>query len=639
MNPSEAKVFSSGIASMLSSKRRSDISYSRLNQMDDSTGFVEFSNVHFQKDDTSLCAKLCFGLLALMLLTATVGISILLLNLKHFAVDVHLKKGKVHVYRFEQECTITGNGNAIRSMSIDLTMHVINITETDCWFGIVLSFPKETRNSPSTKDYVFLTRVISSEIDDFQDGTQNRFEVFGAGKTDKELSFYVHNILHQLLPAVKVKLYEFVLSKVSSSSRHTVMEKQGFLPGRVHVKRTLITNGDFLTVMAKAGPGDFQSFADEETESPTASWTLSYDETAVVNKKTGMVKRSEMSLSGELPIGADFTPSGRKSPNTKSLAVAFKSTATMLDESQAKPNPWKTVVKDENELIHPLFFPSGEKPSLMYFAPAKSKSNDPLAHDDVMELLKLSKNPAGRSTKLPPMIKILRHRISKSWNVFRSDADGDMRKDDLTNYENEDEGDDKDYVDDDDDDDDDDYNDDDYDNVDDNGNQPSWPIPNFAPFGFGYEFKRRRSVETRRSLKRARSKATEQSRLRRKESELDTIWDELASSSPRANHEPPRVIQTSFMTLDFRSEIDYEVNVDKDYDDDDDIEERDKNSNDGDWDVTTAYRIMIGQYSITPLRKTHTLDKLRGKLPHKGKRRIIHWRLNAGDFVSKYFRD
>ena len=107
----------------------------------------------------------------------------------------------------------------------------------------------------------------------------------------------------------------------------------------------------------------------------------------------------------------------------------------------------------------------------------------------------------------------------------------------------------------------------------------------------------------------------------------------------RANHEPPRVIQTSFMTLAFRSEIDYEVNVDKDYDDDDDIEERDKNSNDGDWDVTTAYRIMIGQYSITPLRKTHTLDKLRGKLPHKGKRRIIHWRLNAGDFVSKYFRD
>ena len=635
MNPSEAKVLSSGIASMLSSKRRSDISYSRLNQMDDSTGFVEFSNVHFQKDDTSLCAKLCFGLLALMLLTTTVGISILLLNFKHFAVDVHLKKGKVHVYRFEQECTITGNGNAIRSMSIDLTMHVINITETDCWFGIVLSFPKETRNSPSTKDYVFLTRVTSSEIDDFQDGTQRRFEVFGAGKTDEELSFYVHNILHQLLPAVKVKLYEFVLSKVSSSSRHTIMEKQGLLPGRVHVKRTLITNGDFLTVMAKAGPGDFQSLADEETESPAASWTLSYDETAVVNKKTGMVKRSEMSLSGELPIGADFTASRHKSPNTKSLAVTFKSTATMLDHSQAKPKPWQTVVKDENELIHPLFFPAGEKLSLMYFAPAKSKSNDPVAHDDVMELLKLSKNPARRSTKLPPMIKILRRRISKSWNVFRSDADGDMRKDDLTNYENEDVGDDKDNSDDDDDN----YNDDDYDNADENGNQPSWPIPNFAPFGFGYEFKRRRSVETQRSLKRTRSKANEQSRLRRKKSELDAIWDELASSSPRANHELPRVIQTSIMTLDFRSEIDYEVNVDTDYDGDDDIEEHDNNSNDGDWDVTSAYRIMIGQYSITPLRKTHTLDKLRGKLPHKGKRRIIHWRLNVGDFVSRYFRD
>ena len=110
MNPSEAKVFSSGIASMLSSKRRSDISYSRLNQMGDSTGFVQFSNVHFQKDDTSLCAKLCFGLLALMLLIATVGISILLLNLKHFAVDVHLKKGKVHVYRLNKNVRSLATG-------------------------------------------------------------------------------------------------------------------------------------------------------------------------------------------------------------------------------------------------------------------------------------------------------------------------------------------------------------------------------------------------------------------------------------------------------------------------------------------------------------------------------------------------
>ena len=123
------------------------------------------------------------------------------------------------------------------------------------------------------------------------------------------------------------------------------------------MKRTLITNGDFLTVMAKAGPGDFQSFADEETESPTASWTLSYDETAVVNKKTGMVKRSEMSLSGELPIGADLTASRRKTPNTKSLAVSFKSTATMLDDSQAKHKPWKTVVKMKTNSFTRCFFP------------------------------------------------------------------------------------------------------------------------------------------------------------------------------------------------------------------------------------------------------------------------------------------
>ena len=57
MKASEAKVFSSGISSVLSPKRRNDISYSRLNQMDDS---VEFSSVPFRK--TTSCCVLSFAL-------------------------------------------------------------------------------------------------------------------------------------------------------------------------------------------------------------------------------------------------------------------------------------------------------------------------------------------------------------------------------------------------------------------------------------------------------------------------------------------------------------------------------------------------------------------------------------------------
>ena len=336
--------------------------------MDDS---VEFSSVHFQKDDTSLCAKLCFGLLALLLLIATVGSALFILNLKHFTAEVQLKEGNIRVYRFDQKLTIaTSNGITAKNMSTVLTLHVINRTESDCWFGIVLSFSNDAHNVLSSKDFAFLTHVTSAESGDFQDGTRKRFKVYGDRKTNSELSFYVHNILRQLLPVIKVKLYEFVLSKVSSSSRRTVLKKHGFLPGRVYVKQTMITKGEVVTVMTKAGPNDFKSFSDKNEESQTASWKLTYDETAVVNKKTGMVKRSETLLSGTLPIGADFAP--ERGSSNQGLAVTFKSVAKLLDESQAKVKQWKTVVKDEKDIDHPLYHPNAEKSSLIYFAPPKT---------------------------------------------------------------------------------------------------------------------------------------------------------------------------------------------------------------------------------------------------------------------------
>lgn len=313
MNPSEAKVFSSGMLGIFSSKKR-DVSYSRLDQMDDS---VEFSKVHFHKDRTSFCAKLCFGLLALMLLLASVGSAIFIMNLKHFTVEVTLKQGNVRVYRFDQELTIVGSEITTRNVSIVVTTQVINRTKSDCWFGIVLSFPRDTKKFIFPKDLAFLTRVTSAGI---EEGAQMRFKVFGNLKTGNELSFYVNNILRQLFPIIKVKLYEFVLSKMTSTSTHIAVEKQGFLPGCVHLKRTMITKDNIVTVMTKASQDDFESFSNKNGESPVASWKLQYDETTVVNKKTGMLKRSDMSLLGSL------------------LTVRFKSVVKQLDESQVKAN-------------------------------------------------------------------------------------------------------------------------------------------------------------------------------------------------------------------------------------------------------------------------------------------------------------
>ena len=630
MNPSEAKVFSSGISGFLSSKKRGDVSYSRLDEMDDS---VEFSKVHFDKDRTSFCTKLCFGLLALMLLLASVGSAIFIMNLKHFTVEVTLKQGNIRVYRFDQELTIVGREITTRNVSIVVTTHVINRTKSDCWFGLVLSFPRDTKQLISPKDFAFLTHVTSAGI---EDGARMRFKVFGNRKTGNELSFYVHNILRQLFPIIKVKLYEFVLSKMTSTSTHIAMEKQGFLPGRVHLKRTMITKDNIVTVMTKASPDDFESFSYKNGESPVASWKLEYDETTVVNKKTGMLKRSDMSLLGSLPVGADF---GSPHAHNQGLTVRFKSVVKQLDESRVKAKHWKNEVKEESDISHPLNFPGPvEKYSLVYFAPPKSKHTKKPS-EELEEIIRLSENSPGRSTKLPPFIKFVRHEIPKS-DVMKSDSVDSEDDDDDDYANNEDMGDDGDNDGDNDVDTDD--QEDRNDNADDD-NQPSWPMQNFSPFGLGYEVRRKRSLGTKR-LQMTKSKKAARQR-KEKTPDLDIIWDDLMSSAPLRNHEVPRVIQTSILGLDFRAEVEYEVHVDDDDDDnDDDDDDTDDDDNNGRydnddnvrWDIIAAFRVTIGQYRITPFRRVHTLGKIRSRLPPKGQQRSSRWTVKAGDFVSTY---
>lgn len=635
MNPLEAKVFSSGISRLLSSKRRSDVSYSRLDEADDS---VEFSKVHFHKDRSSFCARLCFSLLALMLLIATVGSALFIMNLKHFTVEVQLKQGNVRVYRFNQELTIVGDETTTRNVSFVVSMHLVNRTGSDCWFGIVLSLPKDKNERLSFNDFVFLTRVTSAEIDD---GAQTRFKVFGKRKTSDELLFYVHNILRQLLPVIKVKLYEFVLSKVTSSSRRVVVEKQGFLPGRVHLKRTIITKDDVLTVMAKAGPGDFDNFSTSKSkESKVASWKLSYDETSVVNKKTGMLKKSDMSISGTIPLGEDFDQK-RSGSHKKGLFVTFRSIVRLLDESQVVMKHWKTVVKENNDISHPLIFPSVEQSSLVYFAPLKRKLNYK-PQNDLLDLIKLSKDSTGRSTKLPKTIHLIHKRTPKSSFVKSDLVDNDKSDDSINDDEISDDGDNDDDNDHDQDHDND--NDDDSNENDDvvSDNQVSWSVPSFTPFGLGYEVKRKRSEETKKTQRTNSIKTTRHKRLKNKSPELDIIWDQLMSSTPRPNHEDPHVIQTSVLGLNFQAEIEYKVHVNDDDDEDDENDNDGHNDNDNNvdddyigWDVTTVFRVTMGQFRITPFRRVHTLEKIKGKLLPIGQRRRRHWVVNAGDFVSQ----
>ncbi|XP_068736122.1 uncharacterized protein [Montipora capricornis] len=641
MNPSEAKVFSSGISGFLSSKNRSQISYSRLDQMNDS---IEFSNVNFQKDSTSLCAKLCYGLLGLMLLVATLGSAIFIVNVKHFTIQVQLKRGNVRAYRFDQELIAFGKEKiTTTNMSVVIAMHVLNTTESDCWFGILLSLPKDKNKILGTEFFAFLARVTSASVDD---GSKRRFDVFGKHKTSSELSFYIHNILRQLLPVIKVKIYEFILSKVSSSKRRIAVQKQGFLPGRVHVKRTMITKSDIVTVISKADPDDFEGFSSKHGETPVTSWELTYEETSVVNGKTGMLKRSDLSLSGFLPLGEDPTRKRRiMSSHGRGLAVNFRSVVKLLDESHGYVERWKTVVKNEKDISHPLNFDSLEQSPLVYFAPKTRKDyKDPL--DELKELTGLSKKSTGRSSELPSFIKIVRPVTVNMESDLFDDENYDVRDDEDVS-DNDDVSDNEDFSDNNDvgDNDDDNFNDEetnnynhDYDDQNsDNGNEPSWSTPNYSPYGLGYEVRRKRSMEINPAKTKNKIRNTRHARLERETTELTAIWDELKSSVPRPNNEAPRVIHSSILGLDFRTEIDFRVHADNDgkidgYHDRDSDDEVDDDEQER-WGVTTAFRVIIGQYRITPFRELHTLEKIRHRLLRKEQPRNSRWTVSAGDFM------
>lgn len=640
MNPSDAKVLSSGISGLLCSKKRSEISYSRLGQSDDS---IEFSNVHFKKDSTSLCSKLCYGLLGLILLLAMLGSALFILSLRHFTMEVQLKRGNVRVYRFDQELVVFGHKEKVTTSNVSafVTLHVVNKTESECWFGILLTMPKDQKKFFATRDFAFLASVTSAEIDN---KARRRFEVYGNSKTSSEFSFYIHNILRQLLPVIKVKLYEFVLSKMTSSTRRIEVEKQGYLPGPVHVTRTMMTKNDIVTVRSKADPNDFENFSSKDGKTPIASWKLTYEETSVVNGNTGMLKTSDLFLSGYLPLGSDPTLDGRRmSSGNRGLDVSFRSVARLLDENQEKVKQWKDVVKNENDVSHRLNFASLEQTPLVYFAPPRMPGKEPL--NDLKELVRLTKNSTGRSSKLPPTIQTVAPVPGNTESEWFNDDNGlsddaihnnDVGGVDDISYDDEVNGAADDDVT---------YNDVgtndviDYDGRGDrvrsgNGNMASWSTPNFSPYGLGYEVRRKRSVDIKKADNRNKIRTTRYTRFKKETPDFDAIWDELMSSTPRSNTEAPRVVRSSILGLDFRTEIDYRVYVD---DDDEDDDEDDDDREDGDevgWRVITAFRVTIGQYRITPFREVHTLRKIRRTLQSKRKLRS-QWTVHAGDFVSQ----
>ena len=86
----------------------------------------------------------------------------------------------------------------------------------------------------------------------------------------------------------------------------------------------------------------------------------------------------------------------------------------MCTELKVKAKHWKNEVTEESDIRQPLNFPGPvEKFSLVYFAPPKSKHNRKPS-EELREIIRLSKNSPGRSTKLPPITQFVSHEIPKS---------------------------------------------------------------------------------------------------------------------------------------------------------------------------------------------------------------------------------
>lgn len=306
--------------------------------------------------------KVFCAMTLLIVLVGAILLTYFLLRAKTFSFELSLSEGQILHYKLTQEHTFEALKTVHANFAEDVFVQIVNKTGKQCWMKVFLESLPQLQDGP----YAFLVRVNlggqnSVDIDD-----EKRLKVLTPWKKNNTLDYYVLNLLTQLLPVVKIDLFEIILSQITTRKHEVVLEDSKFFQGDATMKQNIRMAKDEIWITSKIEPEGFSSFASNSNKQ-LPHILFNFEEDTSISKTTGMITKSDMELSVKLPIAGD----GKMSSQAE-LSMHFKSSLRLADEQKNVPdiNKRQYTFRDISELATP------SHDGLMYYGPSVKKYDE-----------------------------------------------------------------------------------------------------------------------------------------------------------------------------------------------------------------------------------------------------------------------
>lgn len=263
-------------------------------------------------------------------------------------VEVNLEPGEALVYRVEQVLEVRSGELQRGTLRTIVALHVINKTSEEYWFVFkIISITAEGENLETIgnvtqgRSLYFLVKVehtSRSEVKETSKSTKvhETFELYGNQKYDAELTGYARAILTQLLPAVERSLYELVDGEKPDPNSEPKPENHSMFPGIVKMHREADTSdNDELLIKNKFNRSDVTNMTSD------IDLDMSYTDSSVLNKRSGMVTKGEVHLTKRLNFGEPVQC--KKGFSANMMNVSFRSKVTLLNHEKSR----RSYLEDE----------------------------------------------------------------------------------------------------------------------------------------------------------------------------------------------------------------------------------------------------------------------------------------------------
>ncbi|KAK3697742.1 hypothetical protein QZH41_001482 [Actinostola sp. cb2023] len=281
----------------------------------------------FRRRNSSRNRKLFCVVIFLVLIIGALVATFFILKAKTFSFDLKLSKGQILHYRLTQESNYEGMKQVHSRFTEEVFVQIVNKTGSLCWMKVFLkSLP-----SFKTRHFSFLVSVnLGGETSMNNDG-ENRLRVYTQGHSNT-VNYYVLNFLTQLLPVIKIDLFEVILSQITTRKHEIVVQHSKFFPGDVTMTQNIRMSKEHVLVTSRVEPEAFSSFGTSNSNNLLPHMSLSFEEDASISKATGMISTSDMELSAKIPL------SGELGCNGTALSMHFKSSLRFVREEYSIPD-------------------------------------------------------------------------------------------------------------------------------------------------------------------------------------------------------------------------------------------------------------------------------------------------------------